>query len=137
MRTRSGGEDMVTAETTVDKIAQPSRRERGGRNARREQRAHGAQGMGRPFIVRGIPPYDIMAEENLVRIEETADRILAEIGIEFRDDPAALDLWRRAGAEIDGVLVKFEPGMLRELLATAPAEFTQHARNPARSVRIG
>jgi trimethylamine--corrinoid protein Co-methyltransferase len=128
---------MVTAETTIDKIAQPSRRERGGRNARREQRAHATQGMGRPFIVRGIPPYDIMAEENLVRIEGTADRILAEIGIEFRDDPAALELWRRAGAEIDGVLVKFEPGMLRELLATAPAEFTQHARNPARSVRIG
>ena len=34
-----------------------------------------------------------------VRIEQTADRILAEIGIEFRDDPAALDHWKRAGAE--------------------------------------
>jgi trimethylamine--corrinoid protein Co-methyltransferase len=35
------------------------------------------------------------------------------------------------------VRVRFEPGMLREILATAPAEFVQHARNPARSVRIG
>ena len=113
------------------------RRERGGRVARRELRSHGSQGHGRPYIVRNIPSYDILSEENLVRIEETADRILAEIGIEFRDDPVALDHWRRAGAKVDGVLVKFEPGLLRELLGTAPACFTQHARNPANSVEIG
>jgi trimethylamine--corrinoid protein Co-methyltransferase len=105
--------------------------------ARRELRSHGSQGHGRPYILRNIPSYDILSEENLVRIEETADRILAEIGIEFRDDPVALDHWRRAGAKVDGVLVKFEPGLLRELLGTAPACFTQHARNPANSVEIG
>jgi trimethylamine--corrinoid protein Co-methyltransferase len=110
----------------------------GGRAARRQKRAHRATGaLHRPNIVRGIPTYDVMSEENLVRIEQTADRILAEIGIEFRDDPTALDDWKRAGAKVDGVLVKFEPGMLREILKTAPAEFTQHARNPANSVRIG
>ena len=113
------------------------RRERGGRNARREMRSHGSEGLGRPFIVRNIPTYDVLSEENLLRVEATADRILAEIGIEFRDDPVALDHWKRAGARIDGVLVKFEPGMLREILATAPASFTQHARNPANSVEIG
>ncbi|MEJ6781617.1 trimethylamine methyltransferase family protein [Aminobacter sp. Piv2-1] len=113
------------------------RRERGGRNARREQRSHGPEAHGRPYIVRNIPTYDILSEENLVRIERTADKILAEIGIEFRDDPAALDHWRRAGAKVEGVLVKFEPGLLRELLKTAPATFTQHARNPERSVEIG
>ena len=122
----------------AEPVAHPvRRRERGGRVARRDQRSHGPQGLGRPYIVRGIPAYDIMAEENLVRIENTADRILAEIGIEFRDDPVALDHWKRAGASVDGVLVKFEPGMLREILKTAPVEFTQHARNPERSVSIG
>ena len=70
------------------------RRERGGRTARREQRSHGSEGLGRPYIVRNIPTYDILSEENLVRIEQTADRILAEIGIEFRDDAAALDHWK-------------------------------------------
>ncbi len=50
--------------------------------------------LGRPYIMRNIPTYDILSEENLVRIEQTADRILAEIGIEFRDDPVALDHWR-------------------------------------------
>lgn len=114
-----------------------ARRQRGGRNARRDARSNGPQVVGRPYIVRNIPTYDVLSEENLVRIEQAADRILAEVGIEFRDDPVALDHWRRAGAKVDGVLVKFEPGLLREVLKTAPAEFTQHARNPAKSVRIG
>ncbi|MCJ8237597.1 trimethylamine methyltransferase family protein (plasmid) [Rhizobium sp. SSM4.3] len=90
-----------------------------------------------PFIRRNIPTYDILSEESLLRIEAVADRILAEIGIEFRDDPAALDLWRKAGADMDGLRVRFPKGMLREILASAPAMFTQHARNPANNVEIG
>lgn len=90
-----------------------------------------------PYIRRNIPTYDILSEENLERIEAVADRILAEIGIEFRDDPAALELWRKAGAEIEGLRVRFPKGMLREILSSAPATFTQHARNPANNVEIG
>ena len=33
--------------------------------------------------------------------------------------------------------VRFDPGHVRALCATAPQQFTQHARNPARSVEIG
>ena len=122
---------------TPDTAPQPPARGR-GRQARQAERARkGGGGMGRPYIVRNIPTYDVMSEENLIRIEQTADRILAEVGIEFRDDPVALEHWRRAGADVQGLLVKFPPGMLREILASAPAEFTQHARNPAHSVRIG
>lgn len=112
-------------------------RRRLGRQARREERSHRGGGLGRPYILRNIPTYDVLSEENLLRIEAAADRILAETGIEFRDDPMALDHWRRAGAEVRGLLVKFPPGLLREVLKTAPAEFTQHARNPANSVLIG
>ena len=120
---------------TVEEV---TRSRHGGRDARRKERTHaGAKGMHRPYITRNIPTYDILSEENLVRIEQAADRILAETGIEFRDDPMALDHWRRAGATVDGVLVRFPPGLLREVLRTAPASFTQHARNPANSVVIG
>ena len=110
---------------------------RSGRQARQAQRATKGGGMGRPYIMRNIPTYDVLSDENLGRIEATADRILAEVGIEFRDDPVAIAHWQRAGAQVDGLLVKFPPDMLREILKTAPAEFTQHARNPANSVRIG
>ncbi|PTE14992.1 trimethylamine methyltransferase family protein [Pseudogemmobacter blasticus] len=110
---------------------------RSGRQARAAERSRKGGGIGRPYIQRGIPTYDVLSEENLIRIERAADRILAETGIEFRDDPVALDHWRRAGAQVDDLRVRFEPGMLREILRTAPAEFTQHARNPAKSVQIG
>jgi trimethylamine---corrinoid protein Co-methyltransferase len=112
-------------------------RVRSGRQARQIERAKKGGGMGRPYIMRNIPSYDILGEENLIKIETAADRILAETGIEFRDDPTVLDLWRKAGAQVTGDLVKFPPGMLREILSSAPASFTQHARNPANSVLIG
>jgi trimethylamine--corrinoid protein Co-methyltransferase len=124
-------------DTLTARIDQPQRRRAGGRETRRAERSAPPVGQGVPYIQRGIPTYDVMSDENLTRIEAAADRILAETGIEFRDDPVALDHWRRAGADVQGVLVKFPPGLLRELLKTAPSEFTQHARNPARSVRIG
>jgi trimethylamine--corrinoid protein Co-methyltransferase len=83
---------MLLADERVE-VSEP-KRPRSGRGARREARSHGSQGLGRPYIIRNIPTYDILSEDNLVRIEQTADRILAEIGIEFRDDPVALDHWR-------------------------------------------
>ena len=108
-----------------------------GRQARVAERAHQGEGLGRPYIVRNIPTYDVMSLEHLIMVEQAADRILAETGIEFRDDPETLVNWKKAGAKVEGLLVKFEPGMLREILCSAPAQFTQHARNPAHSVEIG
>ena len=89
------------------------------------------------YITRAIPPYAILEEEALARIEATAERILAEVGIEFRNDPETRRLFAAAGADFDGDRARFEPGMIRELLGSAPAEFVQHARNPAHSVVIG
>ena len=71
-------------------------------------------------------------------IEENAEVVLQEIGIDFRDDPEALALLRDAGADVQGERVRFPKGMCRAVIrASAPAEFTQHARNPQRSVIIG
>ncbi len=109
----------------------------GGRAGRRQKRSIARVASGVPYIIRSLPPHDILAEESLVRIEDTADTILAEIGIEFRDDPEALALWKNAGAEVEGVRVRFPKGLVREIVKTAPREFTQHARNPANNVRIG
>ncbi len=69
-------------------------------------------------------------------IHDNAMTILEEVGIEFRDDEA-LALWRAAGAEVEGSRVRISRELAMETLAHAPAEFTQHARNPERSVVIG
>jgi len=79
----------------------------------------------------------LLSEESLLQIEHAADRILAEVGIEFRGDDESIRLWSEAGASVEGQRLRFEPGLVRQVLQTAPAEFTQHARNPAHSVQIG
>jgi trimethylamine--corrinoid protein Co-methyltransferase len=108
-------------------------RRRGGR----ERRDPNAKPAAPAYITRAIPTYEVMSEENLRKIEAAADRILAEVGLDIRDDDECLAMFRRAGARVDGLRVRFEPGHLREILKTAPRSFTQHARNPARSVQIG
>lgn len=108
----------------------------GGRAGRRAARAAPAEAA--PYLVRRVPPVDILDVEGLERIERNAETILSEFGIAFQDFPEALELWRAAGADIDGELVRFPPGLCRQIVQdNAPAVYTQHARNPARSVQVG
>ncbi len=111
-------------------------RRSGGRAARRESRAAKVTAAA-PYLIRGIPCQEVLNEEGLARIEANADQLLQDIGIEFRDDDEVLNLWRDAGADVRDQRVRFPKGLLRQLIATAPAQFTQHARNPARNVEIG
>ncbi|WP_424988479.1 trimethylamine methyltransferase family protein [Microbulbifer sp. S227A] len=90
-----------------------------------------------PFIRRKIPHFDILDEDQLVRLEEQVDWILQDVGIAFRDDPEALALWNREGATIQGDIVRAPADWIRALCAKAPREFTQLARNRDRSVTIG
>ena len=91
-----------------------------------------------PYVTRRVPVYDVMSAEGLELIEHNAETILEEVGVEFRDDPEALALWRGAGADVGGERVRIPRGLARKLVTdSAPAEFVQHARNPERSTRIG
>lgn len=116
---------------------QPRRRARsGGRAGRRAARASVAQTQA--WLERRLPPVDMLDDEGYAQIEENAEIILEEVGISFQEFPSALELWREAGAEVNGEMVHFPRGMCREIVQkNAPKVFTQHARNPARSVQIG
>ena len=111
------------------------RRRRAQGSARQRQRD--IRPAGPAYVTRQIPFLSFADEEALVRLEEQADWLMQEIGIEFRDDDEALRIWREAGADVEGTRVKAPRGMIRALCKTAPAEFTQLSRNPERSVRIG
>ena len=129
---------LITPESAQDAAPEAAAGRRGrGAAARRAQRSGGGPGLSMPFITRRLGTYEVLDEEGLSLIERNADTILEEIGIEFRDDAEALALWREAGADVKGERVRFPKGLCRELLKTAPEVFTQHARNPARSVQIG
>jgi trimethylamine--corrinoid protein Co-methyltransferase len=125
--------------TTADEASPHSERRvrPSGRDAKRAARAARAAATV-PYITRALPRYEVLGEEGLTLIEDNADTILEEIGLIFRDDPEALELWKAAGADLDGERVRFPRGLCRSIVQrTAPREFIQHARNPARSVRIG
>ncbi|SHI41999.1 trimethylamine---corrinoid protein Co-methyltransferase [Palleronia salina] len=89
------------------------------------------------FITRNVPNYEVLTPEALDIIEANAETLLEEIGVNFVENPAALDRWRAAGAMVEGERVRFPKGMVRKLCETAPETFIQHARNPERSVEIG
>ncbi|SFA77516.1 trimethylamine---corrinoid protein Co-methyltransferase [Poseidonocella pacifica] len=113
------------------------RRSRGGGGAARRAERTAVSVETARYIERNIPNFDILSEEALEIIETNAETILAEIGVNFVNNPGALDRWRNAGADIDGERVRIPRGLARKLCETAPATFTQHARNPARNVEMG
>ncbi|MEM9602108.1 MAG: trimethylamine methyltransferase family protein [Pseudomonadota bacterium] len=114
------------------------RRRRGAGRAERKARASAQGTATAPYIVRKVPAYEVLGEDGLAQIEANADAILDEVGIEFREFPEALELFRAAGARVDGERVHCPPGLCREIIQrSAPRTFTQFARNSARSVQIG
>jgi len=118
--------------------APPGRRTRpSAREARRAERA--VRPAGPAYLTRLIPPYELLSAEGLEALEQHADLLLEEIGLEIRGDAPAIELWRRAGARIENDWrVHVPSGLARQIVRdSAPREFIQHARNPARSVRIG
>ncbi|SLN13220.1 trimethylamine methyltransferase family protein [Roseisalinus antarcticus] len=114
-----------------------ARRGRGGGGAARRAERTAVHFETARYIERNIPNLEILDEAALRIIETNAETILAEIGVNFVENPGALERWRQAGAEIEGERVLIPRGLARKLCATAPGRFTQHARDPAKSVEIG
>ena len=113
------------------------RRARGGGGAARRAERTAVRIEFARYITRNIPNLEVLNEEALQIIEANAETVLEEIGVNFVENPDALALWREAGADIDGERVRIPRGLARKLCATAPSQFTQHARNPERNVEIG
>lgn len=116
---------------------QAGRRARGGGGAARRAERSAVHFETARFIERNIPNLEILNEEALEIIERNAETVLAEIGVNFVENPGALDLWRAAGADVQGERVRIPRGLARQLCSTAPSRIVQHARNPERTVEIG
>jgi len=84
------------------------------------------------------PPLQVLSADQVETIIEAALTVLEEQGMRFLD-AGSRGVLQRAGATVDAatMMVRFERGMVRQLTALAPAEFTLRARNPGRDLRIG
>ncbi len=91
-----------------------------------------------PFaqLTRPYAPIEVLSVDHISAIHNSALRVLAGIGIRVLSD-AARKLYCDAGATVTDDLVRFDPDMVAERLATVPQSFTLAARNPARNLRLG
>ncbi len=113
------------------------RRARGGGGATRRAERTAVSLETARFIERNIPNFEILNEEALQIIECNAETVLEEIGVNFVENPAALDAGESRRRRCRGERVRIPRGLARKLCATAPSRFTQHARNPERNVEVG
>ena len=111
------------------------------RNPRRRRDKPSQAGIDQlPFqqVENPFSPVEILSEEQLHRIHEASLTVLEEIGINFLLDEAR-EILKKAGADVEeeGTRVRFDRDLILESIAKAPSEFTIHARNPARNIKIG
>lgn len=108
---------------------------RGGGSSRRKARA-GISEPNLPALKRNLPLVEPMSPEQIERIDNASMDILENVGIVFRDEIALSD-WEKAGAEVKGERVHLDRGLVKELIATLPSEFTYTARNPENNLPLG
>ena len=96
-------------------MAETARRGRGGGGAARRAERSAVSFETAKFIERNIPNYEVLTEEALELIEYNAETVLEEIGVNFPDNPLALQRWRDAGADVTGERVRIPRGLARKL----------------------
>ncbi len=110
------------------------------RERQRRQRPSQAKIDQLPFeqVENPFSPIDILSEDQLNRIHHASLDVLEDIGINFLLDEAR-EILKTAGADVEknSTRVRFDRNLVLESIAKAPSEFTIHARNPQRSLKIG
>ncbi|MFM2320088.1 MAG: hypothetical protein RLZZ215_2709 [Pseudomonadota bacterium] len=83
-------------------------------------------------------PIEIIYEEQIEQIHNTAMRILEEVGMDILDEDARA-LMKQCGAKVTegSHRVYFDRHLIMDYLASVPEQFTLHARNPAHNLSIG
>lgn len=118
-----------------------ARRPRAEGKARARERTSPAGGLKQlPFSTYRNPyaPIEVVSADQLEAVHLASLQALEEIGMNFLL-PEAKEILKKAGADVDpnSDRVRFDRGLIESAIATVPAEFTLHSRNPARSRVIG
>ncbi|MGR3503321.1 trimethylamine methyltransferase family protein [Pseudaestuariivita sp.] len=125
--------DAITAPNTA-----PRRRSRGGGRAGNAARRGTAvieqMPWKQPVLI--DPPVEPLSEDGVARVHDAAMRILEETGVVFLNEEA-LEIFRKAGARIDGNIVYLGREFVMEMIGKAPSTFTLTPRNPDRKLTIG
>jgi trimethylamine--corrinoid protein Co-methyltransferase len=85
-----------------------------------------------------FPPTRLISDDELESIHLASLRVLKEIGVDVLHEEARR-IMKAHGADVreGSERVRFDADVILEAIASAPSEFTLHARNPAHDVRFG
>ncbi|MEO1161666.1 MAG: trimethylamine methyltransferase family protein, partial [Pseudomonadota bacterium] len=81
-------------------------------------------------------PARVVSDDELESLHLASLEVLEAIGIDVML-PEACDYFERAGASVDGERVRIPGDVIMNAIATVPPQFTFHARNPDKTIRIG
>jgi len=89
-------------------------------------------------ITNPYPPIEVLSEQQLDMIHNTAMRVVSELGLQIQSNEA-IDIFEANGADVDREtqMVRLNSDTLMGWINKAPAEFMLHARNPERNAMIG
>ncbi|MCV0397938.1 MAG: trimethylamine methyltransferase family protein [Rhizobiaceae bacterium] len=129
---------MAIDETATAETSGGERTRRGGRAGKRGGATGAFEQPAFRQPRRSFPPTEIVSADELESIHLASLRVLSEIGVDVLHDEARA-IMKKHGADVrpGEERVRFDPAMILETIAAAPAEFTLHARNPAHDVRFG
>lgn len=84
------------------------------------------------------PPLEVLSADQLEQIHTASLDLLENSGMRVMH-AGARQLLANAGADVDHdtEMVRFDRNLVMEKVALAPAEFTLHARNPAKNFKLG
>jgi len=122
---------MTAAEQAID-TARRGRRRAGGGDPKHDK----LQQLPWDQPRRRFKPMEIASAEQIETIHKASLDVLEDIGMDILL-PEARDILARAGARVDGERVRIGREIIEASIGSAPEEFTFHARNPARNVRVG
>ena len=109
---------------------------RGGGRSRRVAQVASEESTAPAYIKRKIPYYEVLDDTSLSVIENNAEIILEEIGIEFLH-PEAVAILKQSGCTVKGTNVRMGRDFVMEMVGKAPSSFTLTPRNPDRQITIG
>ena len=110
----------------------------GRRNRERRGRTSGVNQRPWRQIENRFPPLEVLDDEGLEKIEDTALTVLEEIGMDFLH-PEAHAILKKVGADVEAGSdrVRFDRSLIMESVAKAPKSYILHARNPKHDLNIG
>ncbi len=123
-------------------IQTPKRgRRSGGRSGNKRGQGAAIKQMPWSVPINTDKPTEPLPPEGVAAVDDTAMRVLEEIGVEFLN-LEAVQILKAAGADIsnetdESALVKMDRAMVMEKIALAPSQFTITPRNIDRKITIG